>query len=168
MGRAGGDEDRVAGADRHGLQRAEQRVVVLLVDPARAACPAHVLAPADGDLRARAAARTIHASVLPKARPRCSRANARVGVVVDGQALAGVEQLDQQRGARAEARGMLGAEPSLGIGGQRVADEAPSGMRLSPRSVSPKSVDAEPIHSSGEWSPPTSIPRSSAIAGPPR
>ena len=55
-----------------------------------------------------------------------------VGVVMDGQALAGVEQLDQQRGIGAEARDVAGAQPRLGIGGQRVADERSVGQAAEP------------------------------------
>ncbi len=45
------------------------------------------------------------------------------GVEVDGQALAGVEQLDQQGRVGAEARDVLGAEVGLGVGLDGVADE---------------------------------------------
>ena len=46
------------------------------------------------------------------------------GVEVDRQALAGVEQLDQQRGVGAVALDVVGAEEALGVGRDRVAQQA--------------------------------------------
>ena len=51
-----------------------------------------------------------------------------VRVDVDGQALAGVEQLDEQPRIGAEPRGVLGAEERDGVRGRRVAQQAAVGQ----------------------------------------
>ena len=89
------------------------------------------------------------------------------GVEVHGQALAGVEQLDEQRRVGAEAGDVLGAEVGLRVGRMASRTSVPSSSRLSPRSSSPKVVLTAPSHSSGMWSESSSIPRSAAIRGPP-
>ena len=91
---------------------------------ARSVSSVDVLAPADGHLRAGSrAATTIHASVLPKARPRCSRAKAPSGWWWTGRRSPASSSLTSSAGLGAEARGMGGAEPPLRVGGERVADE---------------------------------------------
>ena len=87
---------------------------------------------------------------------------------VDGQPLAGVEQLDEQLRVGASAGGVVGAEEAQRVRRQGIASSRPSGRRLSPSSRSPKTVVVEPTHSSGTRSPALSTPRSAAIASPPR
>ncbi len=99
---------------------------------ARSVSCAIVLAPADGHLRAVARREDDPGLGLAEVQSEVLVRERVVGMVVHRQALAGVQQLDQQRGARAEARGVLGPEPSLGIGGERVADEAAVGHAAEP------------------------------------
>ena len=105
------------------MQRAEHRVAVLVGDPARERAgsgssvkPTRTSAPGS-------ASTISHASVLPWAQAEVLARERAARVVVDGQALAGVEQLDEQRGVGAEAGDVLGAEARLGVGGDGVADE---------------------------------------------
>ena len=71
---------------------------------------------------------TIQASVLPYGVPSSARANRPVGMDVDGQPLAGVEQLDEQRGIGAALGGMVGAEEASRVGGDRVAQQLAAGQ----------------------------------------
>ena len=130
-----------------GLQRAEEGVVVLRVDPGAQRVRRDLLAPADGHLRAVARREDDPRLGLAEVQPEVLVRERVVGMVVHGQALAGVQQLDQERGARAEARGVGGAEPPSGSAASASRTRPPSGMRLSPRSLSPKSVGrrADPL-----------------------
>src|SRR3954464_5625848 len=113
------------------------------------------------------AARTIQASVLPKSSPRCSCANGWSGWWCTGRRSPASSSLTRSAGLAPKRAAW--AAPSHPSGSEASASRTrpPSGRRLSPRSLSPKRVVAEPIHSSGEGAPPTAIPRSTAIARPP-
>ena len=170
VGHAGGDEDRVARADRQGVaaRRAGRRGPASSTQRAqrvRARRPRASRPPPRAPARA---ARTIHASVLPKSSPRCSCANGRSGWWWTGRRSPASSSLTRSAGLAPKRAACAAPSHHSGSAASASRTKPPSGIRLSPRSLSPKSVDAEPIHSSGEWSPPTSIPRSSAIAGPPR
>ena len=62
---------------------------------------------------------------LPVAQTELLARERAAGMEVHGQALAGVQQLDEKGRIGAEALDVPGAEPALGVGGDRVADERP-------------------------------------------
>ena len=123
MGRAGGDEHDVARSDDQLVERVEHRRGVLRAHPL-----AH-LAQLDVALE-----RGVHRGAalgldddpglgLAVAEAEVVAGERAAGVEVDGEALAGVEQLDQQGGVGAEARDVLRAEVGLGVGLDGVAHE---------------------------------------------
>ena len=63
------------------------------------------------------------ASVLPYGLAECLAGEGASGVEVHGQALPGVEQLDEQARVGAEALDVLGAQVGLGLGGDGVAHQ---------------------------------------------
>ena len=56
-----------------------------------------------------------------------------VRMAVDGQALARVEQLDEQPGVGPEALDVRRAEEALGVGGERLLQRPPVGQPAQPR-----------------------------------
>ena len=87
---------------------------------------------------------------------------------MDWEALACIEELDEERRRTPEVRGMLRPQPALGVGLQRVAEVLSARKPERPSSSIPKRGVAEPTQSSGRYPSPSLIPRSSAIASPPR
>ena len=123
--RARGHEDRVARLHGQRVERAEHRVVVLLADPALERLGRDVLAEAGRDARV-GLRRGDDDPRLGLAVPGAQRA-AGEGVVrvdVDGQPLAGVEQLDEQRRVGAAAGRVVRAEERDRVGGRGVAQQA--------------------------------------------
>ena len=86
---------------------------------------------------------------------------------VHGQALAGVEQLDEQ--GRIGPKRATCAGPSQRSGSAATASRTsvPSCRRLRPRVSEPNVVLTAPSHSSGMWSDSSSTPRKAAIRAPP-
>jgi hypothetical protein len=88
-----------------------------------------------------------------------------IRVEVDGQPLAGVEQLHQQRRVGAVAGDVLGPRNASGSASMASRTSVPSARREGPREPS-KVVLTAPTHSSGVWSA-GCTPRSAAIRSPP-
>ncbi len=87
---------------------------------------------------------------------------------VHGQPLAGVEQLDEQLWVGAPLAAWSGPRKPAGSAATASRSSRPSASGLKPSSRSPKTVVVEPTHSSGVRSPASAVPRSAAIAAPPR
>ena len=111
------------------------------------------------------------ASVLPQRAAEVAAGEVAVGMAVDGQALAGVQQLDQQRRGWRRRRRRGAAEEALRVGLDRLAQRParpPAGSgRRRPTRTRPWSSRPSPR---GGTSPPVPgvVPRSSSMADPPR
>ena len=159
-----GDQHGVARVEVEHVHRAEHRVGVLRPDPAGELVDADVprepeVHPGGLEHHPRLGLAVREAQVLGRERD--------VGVGVHGQALAGVEQLDQQRGVGAVRGDVLG--PSHATGSASIASRSsrPSGSAVRPTGSCPNTAVVEPTQSSGSWLAAGPVPRSSAIWRPP-
>ena len=132
MGDAGGDEDRVARGHVDRIERVEHGVVVLRVDPVAQRGLGDVVLEADVNPRARLGGDDDPRLGLAELGAQVLAGERAVGVHVDGQALAGVQQLDQERGIGPEALDVRRSEPRLGVGGDDVAQQLPIGEAAEP------------------------------------
>ena len=167
--RAGGDEHRVAGRHRQLVHRGQHLLARLRVASTR------------GPWRARSSClkptRTAGAGLGLEDDPRLGLAvveaqlalgERAAGVEVHRQALAGVEQLGQQRRVGAVAGDVLGPEPPLRVGGDRVPHQRAVRGRREPAAVvgAERRVDgADPLL--GHVVAVEVMPRNAAIRAPP-
>ena len=125
MWRTGRNEDGVAGTDGDLVHRAEHRGGVL--GPHPFAQLVELQRPREPHVD-RGLGLGLHDDPrlgLPVAQTELLARERAAGMEVHGQALAGVQQLDEKGRIGAEALDVPGAEPALGVGGDRVADERP-------------------------------------------
>jgi hypothetical protein len=121
---AGGDEDDVVGRHRQHVQRPEQRRVVLLRHPALERRGLDALAKAGVDRRVGAVGGHDDPGLgLPARQVEVHAREAAVRMGVDRQALARVEQLDQQRRVAAVARGVVWTEEGDRVGRRGIAQQ---------------------------------------------
>jgi hypothetical protein len=132
------------------VERGEHGVGVLLVDPLPGGLEVERLLEADVDGRAGLGLEDEPRLGLAVAEAEVLAGEGAARVVVDGEALAGVEELDQQGGVGAVPGDVLGAEERLGVGVDRVLEDG-----------------AEPTQSSGRPSSPSGTPRRASIRAPP-
>jgi hypothetical protein len=122
---AGGDEHGVAGGHRDGVEAGQQRLGPLGLDQAGQPTGVHVLAEAQMDDRVGVVAADDHPGLglAPRA-VEVTAGEVAVRVAVDRQALAGVQQLDQQRRVVAVGIGVVLSQEALGVGADRLAQRA--------------------------------------------
>ena len=146
----------------------EHHVGVLLVDPGAGGLQVQRLLEADVDGGAGLGLDDQPRLGLAVAEAEVLLGERAARVVVDGQALAGVEELDQQGGVgavvrrRARGRGTPRGRPA--IASLRIV---PSSSRLRPSVSEPHDVAVEPTQSSGRPSSPSGTPRSASMRAPP-
>ena len=122
MRHATGQVHDVAGADLEPVQRPEQVLDVLALDPLAVAARLDVRAQTYPQIGSRLPRRQHDPSLrLAKLRPQTLAREAPVGVRVYGQPLCGVEELDEDAGRRPETLDVPCAEPGLRVLLDRVA-----------------------------------------------
>ena len=150
----GGDEHGVAGGHRDGVEGGQQRLDPLGLDQPGQPTGVHVLAEAQVHDRVGAVAADDHPGLglAPRA-AEVAAGEVAVRVAVDGQALAGVQQLDQQR--RVVAVGLGVARPRKPSGSEPIASRSvrPSSSRVRPSPADPNAAVVEPTQSSGRERP---------------
>jgi hypothetical protein len=125
----GGDEHGVAGGHRDDVEGGQQRVCPLGLDQPGQPPGVHVLAEAQVHDRVGGVAAEDHPGLgLAPWAAEVVAGEVAVRVAVDGQALAGVQQLDQQRGVVAVGLGVAPSQEALRVGVDRLA-ERPAGLQ---------------------------------------
>ena len=124
MRRSGRHQDRITGLHRDAIHRAENLRAVLVHEPRTQLGGLDLAVEAEIDVRVRIRRPDDDPGLgLPERRSEVDAGKRAIGMAVHRQALAGVEQLHQERGVGTEAGDVRGAEELFRVGRDSVAEQ---------------------------------------------